>query len=146
MVLHWLCKVLLIKINIMGWGKIQKNLKREVKGGIKFGCWNKGGALQPLKEKLNEIELLIKTEAFGVFGVLEANLFKHDDVEDIKIDGYTVLWDKGRDHIIRNNARTVVYVRNDLSFQSKEELMESNVPEVWLEVGEPKKKLMLICF
>ena len=57
----------------MGWSN--KRHKNHSKGGpgIKVGFWNKGGALQPLREKINEIEELIKSNGFLVFGVIEAN-------------------------------------------------------------------------
>ena len=57
----------------MGW---KHQSKISVGGrGLKVGCWNKGGALQPLREKVNAIEVLIKSNNFSVFGVIEANIF-----------------------------------------------------------------------
>ena len=129
----------------MGQDKTKKKLKQYKAGGIKIGCWNKGGALQPLKGKITEIEHLIKENNFGVFGVIEANLFKDDNKKEIDISGYTVFWDKGRNQPSRQNVRCVVYVRNDLSFKLKVDLMNEKVPEVWLEIGEPNKKRVLMC-
>ena len=129
----------------MGWNNIQKKFQQKTQEGIKVGFWNKGGALQSLHEKINEIEHLIKSNNFGIFGVIEANFFKDNDVKDIEINGFSVFWDKGRNNISRQNARCVVYVRNDLSCKLKENLMDEKIPEIWLEVGEPRKRHVLMC-
>ena len=60
----------------MGWNKkYNLNKLREKEDGLKIGCWNKGGALQPLKDKVNDIENLIKSNNFAILGVTEANFF-----------------------------------------------------------------------
>ena len=51
---------------------------------MKIGSSNMGGALQPLREKINEIEILIKTNNFGVFGIIEANLFMEHDEKEVE--------------------------------------------------------------
>ena len=56
-----------------------------------------------------------------------------------------MFWDKGRNQPSRQNARCVIYIRNDLSFKLKEDLMNDKVPEIWLELGEPKKRRVLMC-
>ena len=114
----------------MGWGKEQRKHKTEGGVGIKIGFWNKGGALQPLKEKINEIENLIKSHSFSLFGVVEANFFAENSLKDINIPGYTFFWDKGRNSCTRRNARCVLYVHTDLSCKLRHDLMKENVPEV----------------
>ena len=106
--------------------------------------WNKGGALQPLHKKINEIEEMVKSNNFGVFGVVEANLFKESNHEDVTIDGYSLLWDLGRENRKRNNSRCVLYIRNDLSYKIRNDLMEMDIPEIWVEVGESNKKRLLL--
>ena len=59
----------------MGWSKKSNKHKMESNNGMKIGTWNKGGALQPLREKLNEIEVLIKSNDFSVFGISEKICF-----------------------------------------------------------------------
>ena len=44
----------------MGWNKKWKTRDQKIEEGIKIGVWNKGGALQPLREKVNEIENMLK--------------------------------------------------------------------------------------
>ena len=109
----------------MGWSNKIRKVFKVKEEGIKVGCWNKGGALQPLQEKINEIENLLKRNNFGVLGITEANFFKENDMEDISISGYRVFWDKGRE-----NKISVLYIRNDLSFKIREDLMHECFPEI----------------
>ena len=104
----------------MVWGKSKKKVFQKRVEGIKVGCWNKGGALQPMKEKLIEIELLIKSNNFGVFEVLEANFFEDADPNEVKIEGFSLVWDKGRKNKRRRNARTALYIREDLSYKVRD--------------------------
>ena len=129
----------------MGWKKKPSKQLGENDNGIKVGCWNKGGALQPLQEKINEIEILLKTNRFGVLGILEANFFAENDKQDIEISGYRVFWDKGRENIRRKNSRCVLYIRNDLSYKLRGDLMKEDIPEIWIEIGEANKKRSLLC-
>ena len=46
----------------MGWNQKYKKAKGD--SGIKVGFWNKGGATQPLREKINEIEFMVKSNGF----------------------------------------------------------------------------------
>ena len=137
-------RLLVLKLVIMGWNKRIKR-SRKVKEGLKVGCWNKGGALQPLHEKINEIENLIKNKSFDIFGVLEANLFENNCTSESYIEGYNIYWDKGRNNCHRRNSRSVLFVRKDLNQKIRKDLMDDSVPEVWLEVGEPGKKRSLVC-
>ena len=98
--------------------------------GIKIGCWNKGGALQPLKEKVNEIENLLKSNNFGVLGIIEANFFQEDNVKDVEVDGYTFFWDEGRRNTVRKNARCGLYVHSDLNCKLRKDLMKETSPQV----------------
>ena len=125
----------------MGWTKKYINRKHQSSNGegIKIGCWNKGGALQPLKEKRNEIENILKSYNFGVLGITEANFFKEDSIEDVEIVGYKFFCDKGRSNAVRNNSRCAVYVREDLSFKLREDLMRESIPEIWIEIGKREK-------
>ena len=109
---------------IMGWKKVYKKCQKDC--GLKIGFWNKGGALQPLQEKINEIEYILKTNQFSIFGVVEANFFSNNNVEDIQISGFCVFWDKGRSNPQRNNASCVIFIREDLSYKLRLDLMDDN--------------------
>ena len=122
----------------MGWKKQQLNNQRgdrTIDSGLKVGSWNKGGVNQPLEEKLNEIETLIKSNNFAVMRISEANFFQHNDIEDVQIPGFRFFNDKGRNNIVRRNSRYVLYVRNDLTTKIRDDLMEEEFPEIWVEIG-----------
>ena len=127
----------------MGWRTQQH--KNNGGSGIKVGCWNKGGANQPLHEKSNEIEELIKENNFTVFGVVEANFFAVNQVEDIEISGYNVVWDKGRENSMRKNARTVLFIRQDIGYKIRNDLMDESTPEIWIELGKNSQKKIWMC-
>ena len=129
----------------MGWSNKIRKVFKVKEEGIRVGCWNKGGALQPLQEKINDIENLLKRNNFGVLGITEANFFKENEKEDIDISGYRVFWDKGREEKTRKNSGCVLYIRNDLSFKAREDLMHGCFPEIWIEIGESNKKRSLLC-
>ena len=129
----------------MGWNIKAKTKDKGKEEGIKIGFWNKGGALQPLKEKINEIENMIKTNNFGVFGVIEANFLKDNDKKDVQLDGFTIFWDRGRENQLRRNSRCVLYVRSDLSYKLRLDLMNETCPEIWIEIREARKKRSLLC-
>ena len=101
--------------------------------------------MQPLKEKINEIEHIIKSNGFSIFGVVEANFFLNNDKQDILTSGYKLVLDKGRHSPERNNARCALYVSVNLSVKIRTDLMDDNVPEIWVEVAEPRKKRVLLC-
>ena len=129
----------------MGWSNKIKKIKIGKDKGIKIGCWNKGGALQPLRDKTNEIEILLKSNNFGVLGIVEANFFKENEEKDVQISGYRIFWDKGRDDATRRNSRCIVYVRNDLSTKVRQDLMKNDFPEIWIEIGEENRRRSLLC-
>ena len=127
----------------MGW---KTNFcKYRPESGMKIGFWNKGGALQPLREKINEIEELMKRNQFCIFGVIEANFFADSLVEDVTISGYSILWDLGRENLERRNSRCVLFIRNDISFKIRKDIMDVNVPEIWVEAGQSNKKRFVLC-
>ena len=43
------------------------------------------------------------------------------------------------------NARCVLYVREDLGCKVREDLMDENFPEIWIEIGEANKKRSMLC-
>ena len=127
----------------MGWKKQQLNNQRgdrTIEGGLKVGSWNKGGVNQPLEEKLNEIETLIKSNNFTVMGISEANFFQHNDIEDVQIPGFRFFNDKGRNNSVRRNSRCVLYVGNDLTTNIRDDLMEEEFPEIWVEIGKKTRR------
>ena len=112
---------------------------------IRVGTWNKGGWNTRLEEKVNEIEVMAKENNLAVLGISEANFGKDDDPKNVEIQGYNLVWDLGHENQERKNARSVIYIRKDLGFKVRWDLMNMNVPEVWLEIQVMNRRRFLFC-
>ena len=63
------------------------------------------------------------------------------------IPGYELVWEPGREHDRRKNARVVVYVKSGIQVTLRTDLMEADlIPTVWLAVGPKGTKQALACF
>ena len=114
-------------------------------GGIKIGSWNKGGSYcTKFIKRTTTIEELAKSNKMGVLGISEANIENFDREKDLIIPGYTTVVDKGRKGET-GMSRTAMLIRKDLSFKVREDLMGTEFPETWVEIGEKGKKKILIC-
>ena len=82
-----------------------------------MATWNKGGLNQQLKKKIMDIEACLHKYNIDYLGITEANLRRDADIEEVTIKGYKVLWDQGRENQDKKNARVVVYVKEELSFE-----------------------------
>ena len=78
-------------------------------------------------------------------GVTEANLRRGANLEDVDIKGYKLIWDEGRENPAKGNARVVVYIKEELSFDVMKNYMGDNLmPEVWIRLGHKGTKRTLI--
>ena len=116
--------------------------------GLTVGCWNKSRApFEKLSSKIGEIEILLIEHSLDILGICEANFGQEDHLEDVLIPGYSMLWEPGREHPRRKNARVVVYVRSGIKVTQRTDLMEADlIPTVWLAVGPKGTKQALACF
>ena len=116
--------------------------------GLNIGCWNKSRApFEALKTKIGEIEILLGEHSLDILGICEANFRSEDKEEDVAIRGYEMVWEPGREHERRKNARVVVYIRNGIQTTLRTDLMEADlIPTVWLAVGPKGTKQALTCF
>ena len=93
----------------------------------------KGGPTRNLGRKKNQIELQLTNRNIHCLGVTEANLKAGENIEEVEIPGYTLVWDGGRDNKVKGNSRVVAYVREDLSFEIVKSKMEGDLlPELWI--------------
>ena len=113
------------------------------KHGMKLVHWNKGSSF--LENKLDEIQALIQQHKPHVLGLSEANLFKHHDMSKVKIPDYEL------HHCISLNdpdlqvSRVVVYTHCSLVVKVRDDLMDKKFSAIWLEVGLPNKRKILVC-
>ena len=84
---------------------------------LRIGTWNKGGANQDLRKKINEITILLHQHKLDCLGVTEANLKKEANLEEVNIPGYTIFSDMGIKNKIKKNSRVVAYVKDELSYK-----------------------------
>ena len=89
--------------------------------------------------------MMLHVYHIDILAVTEANFDKNQNEEECKIKGYDMFWDRGREHVRRQNARVVTYVREEIDAKVETKLMEDDlIPEVWLSIGESSKRRFLI--
>ena len=114
---------------------------------LRIGVWNKGGANQELKKKINEITIVLHSQKLDCLGITEANLRKEADLQEVSIPGYKLVQDMGMDNNVKKNSRVVVYIKEDLSYQVMKNLMGGDLmPEVWLRLGHTGTRRTLVGF
>ena len=111
--------------------------------GIKILHWNKGPS--HLENKKNDIEALIQKHRPHILGLSEANLFKHHLVSNVQIPEYTLHTCPTISNPELNVSRVVVYTHSSLIVKIRQDLMINNFSAIWLEVGLPKRRKILVC-
>ena len=111
--------------------------------GIKIVHWNKGSSF--LQNKRNEIETLIEQHHPHILGLSEANLFNHHDISQVQYPGYTLHTCPTLSNPELLVSRVVVYTHSSLVVKVRQDLMNDTISAVWLEVGLPKRRKILVC-
>ena len=81
------------------------------KTSLKVASWNKGGANQDLDRKINEIRILLQEYDIDCLGILEANLKITDNMENVQIPGYLLVWDKEKAHQTKASGGSLYHGR-----------------------------------
>ena len=110
--------------------------------GIKFLMWNKGSSL--LQNKHQEIETLIETYRPHIFGLCEANLKHGVDISLVQHQDYQLHVPRSIDNLAVGTARVVVYTHSSLVVKRRQDLENNTLPVVWLEIGLPRQKKLLV--
>ena len=116
------------------------NIRRN---GIKLCHWNKGPGF--LSSKTNEIENIINGYHPHLLGISEANFHLNHDAQDVQIDDYEVYFAKSLQNPQLNISRLAVYAHKDLTVKVQTDLMNDTFNSIWLEVGLPRQKKILVC-
>ena len=112
---------------------------------MKLAAWNKGGSNQELRKKRNEIEAHLLEQNIDCLGIMEANLRQGADMAEVDIQGYNLVWDKGREIKSKQNSRVAIYIKDELSYEVVEKYMEGDLmPEVWIKLGHKGTKRTLV--
>ena len=122
--------------------KLVKSLNGNIskKRGIKICTWNKGNSL--LINRMPEIKNIINQHKPLLFGISEARFREKDDKNSIEISDYQF-----HPCLTKNqgDVRALVYTHKDLVVSKRLDLMSDEISSVWLEVGLPNTKKILVC-
>jgi hypothetical protein len=111
-------------------------------GGIRIFHFNKGNA--HLCNRIHEIENIITTHRPHILGLSEGNFFSHQDLADVQIEHYKLINAKTLKNPDLNVSRICVYMHNSLVGKVREDLMDENFSSIWLEVGLPHKRKIIV--
>ena len=113
------------------------------KNGIRMGHINLGSGF--LVNRMNSIESIIGGYKPHILGVSETCIKKSHDVGSIQTDDYQVHFSKTLENEALNVSRVTVYTHKDLVVKERADLMNNSFSSVWLEVGLPRTKKILVC-
>ena len=113
------------------------------KNGIKICQWNAGGGF--LVSKQAELNNIVNDIRPHVFGITESGFKKTHNKEDVEIQDYTLLFSNTLENPILEISRSCVYVHKDLTYKLRNDLMCDKFSSVWVELGKPRQKKILIC-
>ena len=111
--------------------------------GIKLAHWNKGPSY--LHNKHLEVEAIIADHHPHVLGLSEANLKRDHDHGLVQHTDYHLHLPPTLSRPETDTARVVVYTHKSLIVKRRADLEDSRVSAIWLEVGLPQKKKILVC-
>ena len=146
-----LCHLPIIR-NLSSWlTRIKRNsLIKSINGnrgqrghGIKILHWNKGPSY--LQNKQQEIETIIAGHQPHILGLSEANLWADHDQHLVQHADYNI-----HTCLTLNNpelavSRVVVYTHQSLVVTRRHDLEDTTISSIWLEVGLPRQKKILVC-
>ena len=111
--------------------------------GIKLTHWNKGPAY--LQNKHHEIESIIAEHHPHVLGLSDANLRSDQDQGLVQHADYHLHLSPALSNPELAIARIVVYTHKSLIVKRRADLEDNRISAIWLEVGLPQKKKILVC-
>ena len=110
--------------------------------GIRICHFNKGNSF--LGNRIHEIENIISQHRPHVLGISESNYFKGHDQDSVQIEHYKMLTSKTLENTDLNVSRVCVYLHNSLVGKVRYDLMNDTFSSIWVEVGLPQKRKILI--
>ena len=110
--------------------------------GIRIFHFNKGNA--HLCNRMHEIENIIDKHKPHILGISEANFFQHHDFESAQIENYKFITSRTLQNPDLKVSRVCVYLHNSMVGKIREDLMSDKFSSIWLEVGLPRKRKILV--
>ena len=111
--------------------------------GLKITHWNLGSAY--LGNKIHEIETLVADFHPHILGISEANYFRSQSGAEVMLDEYELIPALTMDNPNLNVSRVVIYKHKSVVVKLRKDLMCDNFSSIWVEVGLPKQKKILVC-
>ena len=105
--------------------------------------WNKGNAY--LENKKDEIDAVIEKYKPHILGLSEANLRHETDLQQVQFEDFDLHTCPTITNPDIKMSRIVVYTHKSLVVKPRPDLMDNTLSTIWLEVGLPGKKKILIC-
>ena len=96
------------------------------------------------QNKHPEIENIIEGHQPHILGLSEANLRKNVDPRLVQHEGYTLHTAPTIDNPALEISRVVVYTHSSLVVKRRSDLEDSSLSAIWLEVGMPRKRKILV--
>ena len=112
------------------------------KNGIKLAHLNLGGGY--LINKINEVENIIAGYKPHVLGISETRFQDTHNIDDLLIEDYKVYFSKTLQNPNLKTSRIAVFVHRDLVVKERLDLMNDKFSSVWLELGLPRQKKILV--
>ena len=112
------------------------------KTGLRLGHINMGGGY--LCNKVNELERIVSQEKPHVLGISEAQFKKSHDLDDLKIDRYSINFSDTLYNQEINVSRVAVLVHDDVVVNIRRDLMNNEFSSIWLEIGFRNQKKFLL--
>ena len=113
------------------------------KNGIKICQWNAGGGY--LSSKQPELQNIVAEYTPHVLGITESAFKISQNMEDVTIPDYNLHFANTLANPGLEISRACVYVHKDIKAVVRNDLMNDSFSSVWLELGKPRQRRILVC-
>ena len=109
------------------------------KTGLVIGHLN----IQGLRSKFDELQILLSSNNIDIFGITESKLSEIHPSECFAVDGFQIPFrnDRSKD----KGGGILIYVRNSITCHRRNDLEDSCLEHVWLEIDQSNAKSFLLC-
>ena len=94
---------------------------------------------------MNQLELAVADHHPHILGISESNFKKGHDIDDVQLADYELFLSKTFENQDLAISRVVAYKHQSLVGGLREDLMSDTFSSIWMEIGLPRKKKILVC-
>jgi hypothetical protein len=113
------------------------------RNGIKMGHIKLGSGYWV--NNMNHIETIMGGYKPHILGVSESSFKAQHDRNDALLEDYSTFFSKTLENENLNVSRVAVFTHKDLVVKERLDLMSDSFSSIWLEVGLPRQKKILVC-